>query len=178
MFINLKCILLDNKMTSMQGFMDGSYGMRQMYNKFRCKEKPVLDYTILQGLSQNPMGKQFLSLITDLTIRNMYNSAIIPYTLFVPVDINTKGMDSYETRRFLLGHTCNHQLNFSFLKSSKGMYINSMIPDDRILVENVSKDTTDSPLINSCSKIIGIQYIGKSCIYYLDKDFPINLPAY
>lgn len=158
-------------MASLQGFMDGSYDYKQFYN---IKDlagplpKPAIHCnTLLGALEKNKDCIQFVSLLKSLPMSAIYNNNQASFTLFVPIAnyCNVNINDSYKVRQFILLHTLEHAVSYPFLKSSKGMLLNTRLPGSNILVENIY---TDTPLLNRQSKILGQQIVGNSVIYFID----------
>jgi uncharacterized surface protein with fasciclin (FAS1) repeats len=164
-------------MTSMHGYMDGSYDYKQMYDIKDLKGKlplPVInENTLLGALVSNPRCSEFTQLVKSIPdIAAKFNGIQSDFTLFVPLslDFTTLESDSYKVRQFLFLHMLEHAVPYQFLSTTRMMYLTSRLCGTRILVENL---TTPNPLLNKTSMIVGQQLVGNAVIYFIDK--PLRL---
>lgn len=158
-------------MTTLQGFTDGSYDYKQMYDikdLHGCLPDPIIHSdTILGILQKDEKCVLFTNLIKSLPISALYNNIQGNFTLFVPLNINTNDIsDSYKIKKLIMFHTLEKALPLNFLQSSRGMYVNTLLSGTRILIENINNQT----ILNGHSIIIGMKLVGNAIIYYIDRN--------
>lgn len=161
-------------MSTIHGFMDGSYDYKQMYNIQDLKgplPKPVIyEDTILGAMAQNPDVSQFFDMVTKSRLSATLNSVQGDFTIFVPVNngIPDCYLDScdYKNRQIILLHMLEHAVPLAFIKGSRAMFVNTRLTGSRLLIEN---EIAPLPLINRSSQVLGYKLIGNGIIYFIDK---------
>ena len=159
-------------MTTLQGYTDGSYDYRQMYDikdlKGPLPQPTIRCDTLLGALSENPYCHEFTKIVKAVPeMAALFNDSQSSFTLFVPLsDLPSWKADSYFLRKFILLHTLDRPLPYKFLATSPMMYVNTRLPDVRILVENLN---TLKPLLNRSATILGQQVVGNAVIYYISQ---------
>lgn len=160
-------------MASLQGYTDGSYDYKQMYNRKDRRGplplKAVDVNTILGFLKSNEFI--FGNIIEQTDLKYKYSQGIADLTLFVPVNVGEwkNVRDSFKLKKLVLYHSLEKPLSGDFLKSSMGMRLNTRQPGSYILVENIKGQT----ILNRESVILDEVRVGNSNIFIIDR--PLSL---
>jgi hypothetical protein len=158
-------------MTTLNGYMDGSYDYKHMYNITDLKgPRPyprIHSNSILGFLNQESLCTPFVTFLKGLRSSQWYNDPQMKCTLFVPLtmDPSVYSLSPSEQTRLLKYHTLDRPLSYTFLRSSGRMKLNTRLPVERITVTNTH---TSVPLLNGTSTIVGAHKVGDSCIYFID----------
>lgn len=156
-------------MTTLQGFTDGSYDYKHMYNIKDLRGPlpiPVVhDNTLLSYLMSSPEFEPFLALVEKAGLSGKFNSIQADFTVFVPTQGVPTNVSSYEAKQIVLSHLLERTLSFGFLRSSRMMYLDTRIPSSRILVENFGP----MPLLNRQSQVIGKKQVGHAIVFIIDR---------
>lgn len=164
-------------MTTLHGYTDGSYDMKQMYDIKDTRGKlplPVVDKNSLLGaLFSNPKCAEFAALVKSIPdIAAKFNSIQADFTLFVPLtlDLVTAQTDSYKVRQFIFLHMLEHAIPPALLATTRMMYLTSRLCGTRILVENSGTSTT----LNRCATVVGQELVGNAVIFYIDRSLRLD----
>ena len=164
-------------MATLQGYTDGSYDYRQMYNIKDTQgplPKPVIKInTLLDALQQNVQCSEFAKMVMSLPdMAARFNNSQANFTVFVPLsDIRIPSNDSYHTRQFVLLHTLERAYPYKFLATARMMTLDTRLPGTKILVENLGNP---KPLLNRHAQILGQQIVGNAVIYYIDRALQLD----
>jgi uncharacterized surface protein with fasciclin (FAS1) repeats len=162
-------------MASAQGFTDGSYDYKHMYNiKDINGPHPIPKFntdTILGYLHNHNF--EFAKIIESTDMAGKYNDIQADFSLFVPMIIPewAHTLDAYKLKQLVLYHTLEHAVAYEFLKSSGAMFVNTRLPGSRLLVENVY---TQTPRINNYTQILGYKQVGNAILFFIDKTLPLD----
>ena len=163
-----------NKMSTLQGFTDGSYDYRQMYNvqdlRGPLPECRVSIDTIYGYLMQN--GLNFASIISKSRISAQYSNSQSTFTVFVPLDIGSWENETnlYKIQQLLLAHTLERPLSMGFLKRSLGMRLTTMQDGAYILCENIEGKT----ILNRTSVVLKEIKVGGANIFLIDRPIVLD----
>lgn len=164
-------------MASLQGYMDGSYDYKQMYNIKDIRgplPKPVIHKnTLLDALHSNPKCLEFARMVMSLPdMSAKFNNSQANFTVFVPLsDMYLPSNDSYHVRQLILLHTLEHAYTYQFLASSRMMWLNTRLPGTKLLIENLGTPRT---MINRHAQILGQQMVGNAVIYFIDQSLRLD----
>jgi hypothetical protein len=155
-------------MATMQGYMDGSYDYKQKYN---IKDLPgplplpvVKKNTLMGAILSNPKCSDFAEILNKSQMAGKFNDIQSAFTVFVPLNpLETEHRDPFW---YIMTHTLEHPLPHKYLDSAGAMYINTMNPRNRLLLEN----TPQGLCINKSAMIVAMQLVGNAVIYYVDRD--------
>lgn len=163
-------------MTTLQGFTDGSYDYKHMYNIKDLNGPapvPVIHGdTLLSFLASSSKYTPFMHLVEKAGLAGKLNSKQAAFTLFVPVgmnDIATK-VDMLTAKKIVLGHMLERTIPYPFILSSRMMYLDTRIQTTRILVENYGA----APILNREASIIGHSKVGNAIVYLIDNPLSID----
>lgn len=170
-------------MASIQGFMDGSFDFKHMYNiadaPGRLPQPTIIPNTIYSFLvqSKRPCFQQFAALLRWVQMDGMYNDTQACCTMFIfEQDLGDfKSYDSWNLSKMVMYHTCPTALPYEFLKGSKAMFIDTKLKTFRILVENINPEGT---LLNRSSFIKEKIVINGSVIYVIPNVLNPVMPAF
>ena len=158
-------------MASIQ-YTDPSYDYTHMYNIKDLRgnlPQPVYNQgTIICALHEHRRN-DCIALIAKAGMAGIFNDKQAAFTVFVgPIDPQRLDqLDSFKAKQLVLYHTLQYSVRPSIMKSSKAMYVNTLVPGSKILVENL---TTPTPQLNRCARVIGCPLIiGCATIYFIDK---------
>jgi len=164
-------------MSSIHGFMDGSYDYRFMYNirdlRGPLPKPEIYSNTLLGVVVNTPAFAEFAKVLTSLPLSAAYNSEQSYCTLFVPLHVHAEDVDTpYKCQQFILTHTLEHALPYKYLRSSGAMYLDTRHTGTKILVENVGSET---PVINRKCRILASQVVGSAVIFIIDRSIPMDI---
>lgn len=157
-------------MATIQGFTDGSYDYKHMYNiKDLHGPFPIPKFnpnTLLGYLHSE--NHPFADIIERTPLAATYNDPQGDFSLFVPsfIDEQTKRLDSYHLRQLVLYHTLEHAVPYQFLSTSGCMKVATRLPGSRLIVENINVPT---PFINRCAQVTGYTQIGNASIFFINR---------
>lgn len=177
-------------MTTLQGYTDGSYDYRHQYEIVDFRG-PIPGFQIHKGsilhfLLQHPHGKNMASLISKTQIAGFYNDPQSCFTLFVPVAIGRSSavaidsdIDSYTAQQILLTHSLPFPACYSFLKSSRMMFLDTRLTGRKVLLENLTTDTSKmrpsaTPTLERCSQILSQYKVGSSMVYFISNPLKLD----
>lgn len=152
-------------MATAQGYTDGSFDYKHMYNMIDLKgplPRPVIhQYSILGVLYREEHMKIFFNMMVQTPLlAALYNDPNSSMTIFVPSDECNYGVTKDKYRDFILSHTINYKLEPCTLFGSKMQYLNTKLNGYRLLIENINE-----PLLNGVGVIKSAIKVGKSIVY-------------
>jgi hypothetical protein len=158
-------------MASNQGYMDGSYDFKHMYNIQDLKgslPEPFINPNSIFGFLKQINCVQFTNLLETQPIVGTYNDTQACHTVFAPMNLDLNyvlQLDDYKKRQLILYHTLPKPFSVQFLQSSKGMNLNTMQPGNNIYCSSINGDI----YLNGYAKVLNYINTGKSSIFVIDK---------
>lgn len=169
-------------MTSIHGFMDGSYDYRQFYPKQKNPiSQSVPTNTIMYELETNPNVSAFKTIVKKIpNIASLFRDTQSYCTLFVP--INSPEMmtiadhyDYYELMKLIQYHTLDRAVSLDFLRSSETMTLKTKLNGFSLYIKNYYNNSLNgnSTFINETYKIVGYKIFDRSIVYFIDRPFKV-----
>lgn len=161
-------------MTTMQGYTDGSYDYRQMYDMPDLRGSlpaPVVhEGTPMYALATTPECASFLGCVRRTNMVGVLNSLQHRGTLFIPVsgpefDVLLAGLSDFECRQLVIRHSLEQPIPPVMIKGTRSGLFNTKQPSTNILVESQHGTT----LLNRGSRIVGSLEIGQTYLYLIDR---------
>lgn len=159
----------------MQGYIDGSYDYRQMYDVKDLQGKlPIPRFnagTLLGALSEIECAQPFFELLKTIPLSGLFNDPQADFTLFVPVTLDQQfeNASSFELTQLVKMHTLEHALAYSYLRSVGIMTLRTLLNGYKIFLNNIG---TETPVINGVASVIGWETVGNAILVFLDRPIP------
>jgi hypothetical protein len=149
-------------MTSMQGFVDGSYDFKALITPISMNLSLNLDpYCPLYVISRTTGAEGFAKILRHLP---MFWDSNFSGTVFVPLHFNYVINKTLDIRRFVRSNVCQLPYSPKFLTEAKLTYLPTLLAATSILVES---DIENQELrLNQCSKVVSYTEAKNFFIYY------------
>ena len=165
-------------MTSVHGYIE-ALDYRTMYDitdwRGSVPKASLRPNTIMSIIEDNQDFSWFRYLIKLAGLQAILDDPQAHFTIFVPSNefLSKKlpesvieNMDKYTAREIILYSSLDREIGMPFLRSTAAMYINTRIPGQTILVENLQPGVT---MLNGSIQIIqGNVSVGNGVIHIID----------
>jgi hypothetical protein len=157
-------------MTSLHGYMDGSYNYQDLATKTRVSTgRIVFENTILYALFTSDVCEDFLKIVRTLDrLSGKFNSTNATFTVFVPLRIPpcmTQSTDTFLNEQFVNQHVFTSILPLDLLNSSPGLYLKQNLANQNVFVSSCDGVV----MLNGKARLLEQRKVGTSILYLIDQ---------